>query len=198
MFPAPQRLKVRHIKVLSNKKLSQEIVYNNVVAEKCTQVKLGAPGHEAEVKMAIDRGLKHLINMVNFDTVELDEWKNINNSLGELMWPKDQNGVDIKSYPLWISYKRNISRSTRGMSWYRLHNFLQKFANEYKQLKSTCQRGIKDIYIKLNYGWGKGASTRMRCSWRFQVLNKPRKQHRGGHYAQTAFEIQEGNIKMIM
>jgi hypothetical protein len=197
MFPAKQTLRIKHIKVISNKKLVQEIVYNNLKKENCTQIILGAPGHEMEIRMALKRGFTHLTNLLNFPIVELHEWKNINDFIGELMWPTDQKGTEIKSYPLWISYKRNISRSTRGMSWYRLSNFFQMFANEYKPLKQICQRGIKDIYTKMNYGWGKGASPRMRCSWRFQIMNKPRKQHRGGHYAQTAYEIQEGNIKMI-
>ena len=197
MFPAKQTLKVKHIKVISDKKLTQEVVYNNIVKENLDQVTLGASGNEAEVVMALKRGLTHLINLINFPIVELKEWKNINDFIGDLMWPVDQNGQDIKSYPLWINYKRNISRSTRAMSWYRLSRFFQKFANEAKPLRSICQRGIKDIYTKMNYGWGKGASSRMRCSWRFQILNKPRRQHRGGHHAQTAFEIQEGNIKMI-
>ena len=197
MFPAKQTLRTKYIKVISDKKLVQEIVYNNLNKENCTQITIGAPGHEVEVEMALKRGFTHLINLLNFPIVELNEWKNINEIIGELMWPKDQNGVEIKSYPLWISYKRNISRSTRAMSWYRLSKFFQKFANEFNPLKQICRQGIKDIYTKMNYGWGKGASTRMRCSWRFQILNKPRKQHRGGHYAQTAYEIREGNIKMI-
>ena len=197
MFPAKQTIKIRHIKIITDKKLTQDIVYNNIVKENLTQVTLGSPGHETEVKMALKRGLTHLINLLNFPVVELNEWKNINDFIGDLMWPTDQNGLDIQAYPLWINYKRNISRSTRATSWHRLSKFLQKFGNEFKPLRSICQRGIKDIYTKMNYGWGKGATTRMHCSWRFQLLNKPRKQHRGGHYAQTAFEIQEGYIKML-
>ena len=197
MFLAKQKLKCRNIKVLGNKKISQETVYNSLIIQDLDQITLGAPGHENEVKRAIARGLNHLINVVNSEIIELEEWKNVNSIIGELLWPEDQNGQIMKSYPLWISYKRNISRSIRSTSWWRLSNFLQEFGNEYKPLKKVCQRGIKDIYTKCNYGWGKGASTRMRCSWRFQMLNKPRKQHRGGLHAQTAFEIQEGTIKML-
>ena len=197
MFPAKQVLKSRSIKVLSNKKLSQETVYNSLIPQELNQVILGAPGHENEVKRAIARGLNHLVNIVNSEIIELEEWKSVNNVIGDMLWPEDQNGQKMISYPLWISYKRNISRSTRSTSWWRLSNFLQVFGNEYKPLKKICQRGLKDIYTKCNYGWGKGASVRMRCSWRFQMLNKPRKQHRGGVHAQTAFEIQEEAIKMI-
>ena len=161
MFPAKQTLKVRSIKVLGDKKLTDHTVYNNIVLEECDQKTLGASGHEAEVKRSLERGLTHLITLINFEIVELNEWKNINAIIGDLLWPEDQNGLKMESYPLWINYKRNISRSTRGTSWWRLSNFFQKLGNEYKPLKKICQRGIRDIYTKCNYGWGKGASTRM-------------------------------------
>ena len=97
MFPAKQTLRIRHIKVISNKKLVQEVVYNNLKIETCTQITLGAPGHEVEVRMALKRGLTHLVNLLNFPIVELHEWKNINDFIGELMWPTDQKGEEIHS-----------------------------------------------------------------------------------------------------
>ena len=85
MFPAKQTIKIRHIKIITDKKLTQDIVYNNIVKENLTQVTLGSPGHETEVKMALKRGLTHLINLLNFPVVELNEWKNINDFIGNYL-----------------------------------------------------------------------------------------------------------------
>ena len=83
MFPAKQKLKCRNIKVLGNKKLSQETVYNSLIIQDLDQITLGSPGHENEVKRAIARGLNHLINIVNSEIVELEEWKGVNTIIGE-------------------------------------------------------------------------------------------------------------------
>jgi len=130
-----------------------------------------------EAMTTINRGLCILSFIHKDHGIEWLEWTSVNNMINQLIPDRNSRGKEIRTSQAWRSYKMNISRSTRKMSWFRLTEALHIMGNEFPELKVNCHKLLCKLFQFL---LGQNLVDRRRQDWAENMLSKPRKIERMG------------------
>jgi hypothetical protein len=92
---------------------------------------------------------------------------------------------ELLTTPLWSKFTRNLTRSNRRTSMYRLTLAAQQMGNEIPALSKSCDRLINKIFKLIKGDTGKILDARDRADWADGLENKPRKFIRVGSQYHT-------------
>ena len=85
------------------------------------------------------------------------------------------NTKTLKCYKLWTSFSRNLSRSIRRTSFFRLSLAAQEMGNEIPELKSHCETLVAKLYRLMKGDTGKIRNGADRNEWEKGLESKPTK-----------------------
>jgi hypothetical protein len=123
----------------------------------------------------INKGLVLLRALILKSDTQLLELKSVTAIITTYLPENSRDQNPLKCYPLWNSFSRNLSRSIRRTSMYRLSMAAQEMGNELPQLSAQCDALIRKIYRLINGDTGKIKDNSDRNVWEQSLESKPQK-----------------------
>jgi hypothetical protein len=136
-------------------------------------------GNEDEITVVILETIKKGLFMMRsliFETeINFLEIKAITTIITTYLPERSRDQKTLKCYKLWNSFSRNLSRSNRRTSLYRLSLAAQEMGNEIPELESHCETLVIKLYRLIKGDTGKIKNGADRNEWEHNLESKPTK-----------------------
>jgi hypothetical protein len=130
----------------------------------------------SEVLLAtIKLGLKLLKHIILTPELNLLELKSVTAIVTTYLPERSSDQKVLKSYALWNSFTRNLSRSNRRTTFFRLSVATQMMGNEIPELKNECKSLINKLFLLIKGETGNIKDRADRREWEKCLESKPLK-----------------------
>ena len=133
----------------------------------------------------INKGVTLMRTLILHEEMNFLEVKSVTNIITTYLPERSRQNSELKTTPLWGKFARNLSRSNRRTSMYRLSMAAQEMGNELPALAKSCDRLINKIYKLIKEETGKIFDACDRAEWAAGLENKPTKYIRVGSQFHT-------------
>ena len=133
----------------------------------------------------INKGVTLMRTLILSDEMNFLEVKSLTNIIVTYLPEMSRDNEELLTTPLWSKFSRNLSRSNRRTSMYRLTIAAQEMGNEIPSLAKSCDRLINKIYKLIKGETGKIFDACDRAEWAAGLENKPLKFIRVGSQYHT-------------
>ena len=152
-----------------------------------TKSKIIGPNDEITtfIIKTINKGVTLMRTLILSDEMNFLEVKSLTNIIVNYLPEFSRDNEEMITTPLWSKFSRNLSRSNRRTSMYRLTLAAQEMGNEIPALAKSCDRLINKIYKLIKGETGKIFDACDRAEWAAGLENKPKKFIRVGSQYHT-------------